>query len=308
MKGFSFKNILACVKKKKSIFIALGIAVVVAIGLIIASSIMGSSSVTLKNEAIKLDENTTIEAGTVSGGGRHRSGSTITIKAEPKKGYEFVAWLNSDEEKTLASTDAEYKLIVPEKNLTLIATWEPVVYTIDLVLDSDTNTTEYPNTTYVVTDDDIFLNEPTKAGYTFLGWYEDKTDEAGKVQRVKALDYIETADAKNVTLYAMWAKSYAIQYDLNPTGNPRAAKAANPNNPTTFTEKAAVTLEAPICYEYDESGVATGGKYEFDHWERNGEAVTEISVASLTEEEKTNGVQLVAIWKNLDTPIYWAIS
>ena len=71
MKGFSFKKILEFIKEKKAIFITIGIVIVVAIGLIIASSIMGSSSVKLKSEAFQLDEKTSIEAGTVSGGGTH---------------------------------------------------------------------------------------------------------------------------------------------------------------------------------------------------------------------------------------------
>ena len=65
MKDFSFKKVLAFIKKKKSIFITLGIVIVVAIGLTIASSIMNSSRVSLNSAPFQLDEDTAIEAGTV---------------------------------------------------------------------------------------------------------------------------------------------------------------------------------------------------------------------------------------------------
>ena len=288
MNKFSFKSILAFVKKKKSLFITLGIAIVVAIGLIIASTIMGSSTISLNSETLKLDEKTQIEMGSVSGGGRYSTGSTVTVKATPNKGYAFVGWVNDDEEKTLASADAEYTFIVPEKSMSLTATWAQVQYTIDFHLDG--STTVYEDTTFVVTDDTIFLAEPVKEGYTFLGWYAD----AEFTTAIK--DYVEPSSAEDVTYYAKWALSYNITYVLDE--DPRAAKAANPNNPSTYTKEADVVLEAPVCYEYKD-GALTGGWFTFDHWELNGETVTKID-ASLESD-----VTLVAKWANLETPVYY---
>ena len=298
MKKFSIKGILAFVKKKKSIFIALGIAIVVVIGLSIASSIMGSSTISLKSELLELDEKTQIEMGTVSGGGRFSTGSTVKVKATPYTGYEFVAWVNDDEAKTLASNEAEYSFIVPEKSMTLTATWRPIEYTIDFHLDG--STTEYPVTSFVVTDSTIFLNEPVKEGYTFLGWYSDATFTTS------VADYIEPSTAQSYTYYAKWARSYNIVYKLNPDDDPRAANAANPNNPSTYTKEADVALSAPICYEYKD-GALTGGWFTFDHWEIEGQpgvAVTKIESTKLQESELTE-ITLVAKWGDLDKPIYY---
>ena len=297
MKGFSFKKVLDFVKKKKSIFIALGIAIVVAIGLSIASSIMNSSKVSLHSEKYQLDAETSIDAGSVSGGGRKKRGASITVKATPNAGYKFVCWTNGDDDKTVASTDAEYKMIVPEKSISLTAHWEQVTYDLDLVID-DGNTV---SSTFVVTDPTIFLSEPEKEGYTFLGWLAEVEQEDKKIKKEKVQDFVEPSVAKNVTLYADWALSYTIEYVLNPDGNANAAKAANPNNPSTYTERASVVLEDPVCYEFDAEGKLTGGWYPFDHWELNGEPVTTIDA------NKKENITLVAKWKDLETPKYYDV-
>jgi len=294
MKDFSFKKVLAFIKKKKSIFITLGIVIVVAIGLTVASSIMNSSKVSLTSEKFSLDETTAIDAGTVSGGGRYRRGATITVKATPNPGYKFVGWTNGDKKETLASEDAEYTLVVPEKSITLTAHWEQVVYNVDLVVGEGEEGTLH--STYVVTDSTIFLEEPERAGYAFLGWLADVEQEDGSVSRVKVQDYIEPTDTRDVVLYADWAKSYNITYILDE--DPRAARAANPNNPSSYTERASVTLESPVCYEFDSENHLTGGWYRFDYWEMNGEPVTTIDKDLKTE------VTLVAKWADLETPIY----
>ncbi|MBQ9369599.1 MAG: InlB B-repeat-containing protein [Clostridia bacterium] len=295
MKDFSFKKVLAFIKKKKSIFITLAIVIVVAIGLTIASSIMNSSRVSLNSAPFRLDEDTAIEAGTVSGGGRYRRGATITVKATPNPGYKFVGWTNGDKNETLASEEAAYTMIVPEKSITLTAHWEQVVYNVDLVIGEGEGGTIH--STYVVTDDTIFLDEPAeREGYAFLGWLADETQEDGSVKRVKVQDFIEPTDVKDVKLYADWAESYNITYVLDE--DPRAARAANPNNPSSYTERDSVTLESPVCYEFDAENKLTGGWYRFDHWEMNGQTVTSI------DKDLKADVTLVAKWADLDTPIY----
>ena len=307
MKDFSFKKILAYVKKKKPIFITIAIVIAVAIGLSVASSIMGSSRVTVKSEAFRLDEKTALEAGTVSGGGRYRRGETITLKATPNAGYKFVGWTNGDKNKTQASAEAEYTLVVPEKSITLTAIWEQEEYEATLVIDQDIN--ELQHFSYVVTDQTIFLSEPTKAGYTFLGWLGDVEQEDGTVSREKVQDFIEPSEAKSVTLYADWALSYNITYVLDE--DVRAANAANPNNPTTYTSRTPVILEAPVCYE-QKDGKLTGGWYTFDHWEMDGRVVTEVNTSLKPNVPDTDvegkSVTLVAKWKDLETAVYHTVS
>jgi len=298
MKDFSFKKVLDFIKKKKSIFITLGIVIVVAIGLTVASSIMNSSKVSLSSEKYKVDAETSVDAGTVSGGGRYRRGKTITVKATPNLGYEFVGWTNDDEKHTPASSEAEYTLVVPEKSISLTAHWKQVDFDLNLVVGEGEE--GIIHSTFVVTDPTIFVEEPAeREGYTFLGWLADVEQEDGTIKREKVQDIVEPSEGKSVTLYADWALSYNITYILNPDDNAKAAKAANPNNPSTYTERASVTLEAPVCYDFDGEGKLTGGWYRFDHWELNGNPVTTIDASLQTS------VTLVAKWANLETPIFY---
>jgi hypothetical protein len=50
------------------------------------------------------------EMGSVSGGGIHKIGSSVTLTATPNSGYQFVGWYHGTE---LLSTDASYTFAMP---------------------------------------------------------------------------------------------------------------------------------------------------------------------------------------------------
>ena len=167
--------------KKLLIYIAIGLAVLA--GLITAAIIMDASVVKLVNS--------NEEAGHLFGGGRSSSGSTTTIRAQANPGYTFMNWTNADG--SIASEEPTHRLTVPESDITLTANWKITEWDIILNLNSDDNLTVYP-TSVNVKSETIFLDPPTKEGFTFLGWFKD----AAFTQVAK--DYIPTGTAENVAV------------------------------------------------------------------------------------------------------------
>ena len=265
-------------KKGKRLLIYIAIGAVVLAGIITAAIIMDASVVKLINS--------NDEAGHLIGGGRSSSGSTTTIRAQANPGYSFMNWTNADG--SIASEEPTHRLTVPESDITLTANWKMTEWDIILNLDSDENTTVYP-TTFNVKSETIFLDNPTKDGYTFLGWFKDES-----LTKV-ANDYIPTGTAENVVLYAKWAPSFLITYDL---GDPAVSN--SPDNPATYTQYADVVLENPIWYEM-EGGTLTGGSYYFLGWyDNDGNKLDKITAATKAD------VTVHARWDLSRGAIYYA--
>lgn len=86
--------------------------------------------------------------------------SEFTLAAAKREGYEFICWKNNDEEFTIS------KWALTE-NITLVAEWEIINYTIIYNLDGG-NASGNP-TTYTI-EDEIILKKPLRTGYDFIGW------------------------------------------------------------------------------------------------------------------------------------------
>ena len=82
------------------------------------------------------------------------------LESPEKEGYEFIGWFNKDEEVT--------KETIVTKEMTLEAKYSIILYSINYELNGGVLDEENPNI-YTV-EDEITLNNPTKMGYTFIGW------------------------------------------------------------------------------------------------------------------------------------------
>ena len=123
----------------------------------------------------------------------------LPLKEATKEGYTFLGWYNSADEKVEA---------IPAGTLgdyAVTAKWQITEYTIAF---SGLEGAELPAgyvapTSYTVETADIELVQPTKAGYTFLGWY------AGE----QKLEKIAKGSTGNLELVAEWeAIEYSIKY------------------------------------------------------------------------------------------------
>ncbi|MGI6701866.1 MAG: InlB B-repeat-containing protein [Christensenellales bacterium] len=143
---------------------------------------------------------------------------TVVIQNPSRRGYEFMGWyMDSGFNMILLSST-----IIPGsvEDHTLYARWEIIEYTITYILDGG-DKGDNPDG-YTIEDDDIVLNDASKSGYRFTGWYID-------AEFTQSLTVIDTYEVKDITLYAEYEIiTYAITYELDGGEN-------NPDNPDTYT-------------------------------------------------------------------------
>ena len=150
----------------------------------------------------------------------------VSLHAPSRTGYIFKGWYMG-ENRVLAIP------VGTTGNVVVSAKWEPITYTIDFNTNGGLPTLS--SIDYTIESDSFTLQEITKVGYTFDGWYNGET----KVTE------ITTGTYGNMTLVAKWtADLYTISYDLADGVN-------NPENPTSYTiESGLITLKDPTRVGY----------------------------------------------------------
>lgn len=125
----------------------------------------------------------------------------IALPQPQKDHYQFGGWYLSAD----FSTPAVEKVSVNKHaNAVLYAKFTPIVYTI--TYDAFGATSNANKTSYTVEDDDFALLDIQKVGYSFVGWYDDETDN--KVETVT------TSTACNRKFYAKFnVITYTISYE-----------------------------------------------------------------------------------------------
>jgi uncharacterized repeat protein (TIGR02543 family) len=174
-------------------------------------------------------------------------GEAVTPPANPTKtGYTFKGW------------DPEIPSTMPAKNLTLVAQWEAIEYTITYHLDGGTNDGANP-ANYTIESATIILNAATKTGYTFDGWYDAETGGT----KVESIPQGTTGDK---ALYARWiANQYTVTFDAQ--------------GGTVNPETKQVTYDSP----YGELPVPEREGYTFDGW-----YTAEVGGSKITAEDKVS--------------------
>ena len=197
--------------------------------------------------------------------GEVNSYSILTDVALPKNdlvkrnGYILKGW-------AIEGKLVEYFPSTSMRDITLVAVWEPQVYTVSY----QTNGGEIESVTDDFTiEDRLSLQLPIKAGYRFEGWYTSKVYQY-------QIEEIEIGTTGDLSVYAKWTPiSYIIEYELDGGENSIL-------NPSTYTVEQEVKLFEPKRKGYD-----------FVGWydSKGNEYVTKLSAIN-------NGdVSLAAVWE-----------
>ncbi len=185
--------------------------------------------------------------------------TALSLPNPEKKGYTFLGWTSLD----LTTPTKDYTLpkgSVGKKNYK--ANWKANDYTVYL----DSNQGEISKDEVKVTYDASYsFPLPTREGYTFYGWQ----DEKGNVIQTEGIYQYD----EDLHLKAIWnAKSYSITYLLD--GGINAS-----SNPSSYTIEKEVHFSSP-----------TKNGYTFNGWYSNGSLVTSIPKGS------TGDIVLEARW------------
>jgi uncharacterized protein (TIGR02145 family)/uncharacterized repeat protein (TIGR02543 family) len=138
------------------------------------------------------------------------SGTTVTVLgntgALTRPGYTFSGWNTAINDSGTNYAPGSI-FLMGSGNMILYAKWTPIGYTITYNLNSGTNNSGNP-TSYTIETPTITLKNPTKTGYSFIGWYA----EAGFTTAVTQIALGSTGDKK---LFARWGQLYTVTYDGN---------------------------------------------------------------------------------------------
>ncbi|MDD6136020.1 MAG: InlB B-repeat-containing protein [Lachnospiraceae bacterium] len=198
-----------------------------------------------------------------------------------KRGYVFEGWY----------LDEELTEVVPEDttaitgDITVYANWtESDACDITYMLAGGTNHPDNP-VQYKLTEEGLSLNDPSKNGYTFAGWYLDE-------DFYYAYDANEELPEDGIVLYAKWEIiTYTIAFDLDGGAFEEGV-----------TPIADYTIEDGFDEIFDKEYIPSKEGYDFDGWliKHADEQVEEISKDS---PDSTIGIYgdviVIATWKEV---------
>ncbi len=196
----------------------------------------------------------------------HIYGFDTTLMNPTKEGYTFVGWFTNsslaDTSKILILGGTNYS-----SEIELYAKWTINQYTITFVSNGGTEV----NSITVDYNSVITLPSPTRANYSFSGWFSDNTTFLNQFTSA-------TMPFEGATLYAKWSgNSYTISYELN-AGTPGI------NAPANHIYGTITTLVNPSRLGYN-----------FDGWYTSFDFSTS-KLTVLAAEEYTENIALYAKW------------
>ena len=170
--------------------------------------------------------------------------SPYTLPTPTWSGHTFSGWYSG-------STRVTSGTWTRTSNLSLTAQWDAVDYTVSYTMNGGTNGSN--PSTYTV-NDSFTLKDPTKTGYTFLGWtYSGQTTPTKTVT-------IPVGTMGNLSYTANWqVNTYTVTFDANGGSVSPGSK--------TVTYDASYTVPTPTRTGYTFAGWYSGGtKYTGGTW------------------------------------------
>lgn len=172
--------------------------------------------------------------------------ATFTLINPTREGYKFVGW--SSNNSSLNGTTVTINQGTVTGNLTFTALWaEADSYTITYILNGGELSGSNPSSYKTGFTSDIV--NPSRNGYTFLGW--TKSVDGGAASDPTTAAKILAGDSGDIVFTAVWqANNYTIAYDL--TGGKILSA---DSNPTSFNaETPTFTLINPVKTGYTFAG------------------------------------------------------
>ena len=192
---------------------------------------------------------------------------TIILEPVSRDGYIFDGWYEG------VATKIE-KIENRVGNLVLEASWTVIPYTI--TYDGVENVNNNPNPTTYNVEIEIELQDLTKYGYDFLGWYTNPDDLNTRVTK------IEQGTTGNITLTALWdIQKCTIKYENN-----------------EFSEEVVLFGET-----IDELYIPTKDGYDFKGWYSDSIFRNKFT----TDTVVTGDVTLYAKWVEKTNPIWFIL-
>lgn len=140
--------------------------------------------------------------GSVDPSGTQKVGASgIQVTATPNDGYQFKQWSNTGGAKAVPSNSAT-TTVTATANGSITASFTAITYTITYNLNNGTGT--MTPTSYTVETETFHLPTPTRAGYTFAGWFENSNLTG------VAVTQITKGSTGDKTFYAKWIEQKEI--------------------------------------------------------------------------------------------------
>jgi len=136
-------------------------------------------------------------------------GHTIAIPVVTKNGYTLDGWYTSVNGGVTLDERWSFTTSQVTNAITLYAKWNINTYTITYHLNNGINSISNPST-FTYESDTILLENPTKDGYTFIGWYQQEDLTGDLVAEIATNSYGDN------NLYAKWEiNQYTINFESN---------------------------------------------------------------------------------------------
>lgn len=217
---------------------------------------------------------------------------TVPNTRPTRSGYSFLGWADSSTATTTAYRPGDS--ITLSENKTIYAVWDPVVTVIRLSLDPNGAETVIEPVICSISVENPTCNvvipnvEPTRSGYTFLGWADSAS---AKNPDYQAGGTIALTNSK--TIYAIWSavgSNVTLSYNLNGGDGLIASQTCS------------VSVEVPTCSITLQNVRPGKGGYTFSGWADSETATTadyQPGDSAMISADKT----IYAVWRVIITPV-----
>ena len=191
------------------------------------NGLVGDITVTAVWEIITYNINYDLDEGTLTSANPSTYNvetATITLNEPEKLGYKFLGWYNGQ-------TKVETIEQGSTGDISLVAKWQVITYTITYDLNDGTNNVANKDSYSVVAN--ITFASPTREGYTFVNWTYNGQEITSTDERFE-----------NLVLVANWeVTNYSIVYNLDGGTN-------SSENPTSYNVEKVVGFKEPTKTGY----------------------------------------------------------